>query len=44
LAANENTSLVDSIKFGGEDAVKSIEAVEYLANAYKRTPCRSLEK
>jgi hypothetical protein len=35
LAATEKKSLVRSIQFGGEDAVKTMKAVERLAVVYK---------
>jgi hypothetical protein len=39
LAADEEKSLVGSINFGGEDAVKTVEAVgECLAIVYKTHP------
>jgi hypothetical protein len=44
MAANEKKSPVQSIQFGGEDAVKTVKAVEGLAVVYRSTPCRCLEK
>jgi hypothetical protein len=43
--AEEEKSPVQSIQFGGEDAVKTMKAVgERLAVAYRSTPCLSLKK
>jgi hypothetical protein len=37
-------SLVKSTQFGGEDAVKTVRAVECLAVVHRSTACRSFEK
>jgi hypothetical protein len=38
LAAHENKSPVESTHFGGEDAIETMKAVEYLGAVHKSTP------